>query len=188
MFRRRHRKSKKKLPSVELVSFTSASTEAQSVPGGVKPLENGGMVLPNHPAIRDSEGLLTLPQLPTTTEGQNGRQVLPQQPSSVMNQDWVLPESEDVSKPSNSASSSRVSRSLLPMKAHSIVHHKSSGTVVTSASFGVAEGVECESEHETVEMDFEDDVFTTGMTYPSIVRRKRSDTIASLRIDCTYDL
>lgn len=204
MFKRRHRKSTKKLPSVELVSFKSPSkdsvqfaAQAQSLLRGVKPLENGCMVLPNQSAIRESEdagGRWMLPQQPTVTGSKKGRQVLPQQPCIVENQVTghcrVQLESEGASKPSDSAQLSfRVSNSP-PVKTHSIVHHKSRGTVITSASFG-AKNVECDSEQEMVDTDFED-VFTagthSGLTYPSTVRRKRSDTIASLRIDCTYDL
>lgn len=89
----------------------------------------------------------------------------------------------------------------LPLKAQSTVHHKSRGTVVSSLCFDVGagpNGVDCESENETVEMEFEENIFSAAkvdvpLPRTKTVRKKRSRTdtvtsLASLRIDCSYEL
>lgn len=180
---RRKTKNRKSLPKR---SIKNQDTSVQ--PTVVESRDANSRVLPEQLIISESRDIG--PEQPTIVESRNaGREVLPKQPVSMESQDGeALPpipiESQEAKKTAKDPSSYQ---SLLPLKARST---RSRGMVVTSTSFGMADDLECDCEHETMEIEF--DTFSadehSGLKYPSIVRRKRTDTVTSLRIDSSYDL
>ena len=166
----------------------SADTGRQALPQlptKVQSADSGRQAVPQQPTQAKTADTASPHQPITADSADAGHQVLPNQ-LSANRQDETLDQSI-TTLPSKVSSSPRT---LLPLKSCSTVHQKSRGTVVTSTSFGVADDLECEYEEEMVELEFE--VFSAnahdGMTYPSIIRRQRTDTTTSLRIDCSYDL
>jgi hypothetical protein len=135
------------------------------------------------------------PQQPTNLGFTN--QVLPQQPPNVENTNGGHQELQQAASTGREDSKQvvqqqakvriRPPRSLLPLKARSTVHQRSHGMVTTSTSFGAANDLECECEQETVEIEFSGSSTKTyrGMKYPATIIREHTDTITSLRINCS---
>lgn len=126
---------------------------------------------------------------PTIVESRNaGHEIFPKQPTSMESQDGKALPAKSV--PIESQEAKKTSRSRLPLKAHSTVHQRGRGVVVSSSSFGMPDDLECDYEQETVEIEFE--TFSAdehcSLKYPSIVQRRHTDTVTSLRIDSSYDL
>ena len=76
--------------------------------------------------------------------------------------------------------------SHLPMKSQSTVHRKD--MVITSACFDTQNLQECKFENQTMELEFKGLKEKEETNYPIPIRRTRTNTTISLKIDCSYEL